>query len=50
MCKPHSGPWRIEGGWQVKLDYVTVEKHGGIAVVRFDRKANLNAFNRTLKN
>jgi enoyl-CoA hydratase len=32
----------------VKLDYVTIEKHGGIAVVRFDRKANLNAFNEQL--
>jgi enoyl-CoA hydratase len=32
----------------VKLDYVTIEKRGGIAVVRFDRKANLNAFNEQL--
>src|SRR5579862_7853399 len=26
----------------VQLDYVTIEKRRGIAVVRFDRKANLN--------
>jgi len=32
----------------VKLDYVTIEKRDGIAVVRFDRKANLNAFNEKL--
>jgi enoyl-CoA hydratase len=32
----------------VQLDYVTIEKRGGIAVVRFDRKANLNAFNEKL--
>ena len=32
----------------MKLDYVSVEKHGGIAIVRFDRKANLNAFNEKL--
>jgi enoyl-CoA hydratase len=32
----------------VKLDYVTIEKRDGIAVVRFDRKANLNAFNEQL--
>ena len=32
----------------MKLDYVTIEKRGGIAVVRFDRKANLNAFNEKL--
>jgi enoyl-CoA hydratase len=30
------------------LDYVTIEKRGGIAIVRFDRKANLNAFNEKL--
>lgn len=30
------------------LDYVTIEKRGGVAVVRFDRKANLNAFNEKL--
>ena len=35
-------------GGGVKLDYVTVEKRGGIAIVRFDRKANLNAFNERL--
>ena len=29
-------------------DYVTIEKHGGIAIVRFDRKENLNAFNEKL--
>ena len=32
----------------MKLDYVSVEKRSGIAVVRFDRKANLNAFNEKL--
>ncbi|MFV0295488.1 MAG: enoyl-CoA hydratase/isomerase family protein [Hyphomicrobiaceae bacterium] len=32
----------------MKLDYVTIEKHGPIALVRFDRKANLNAFNEQL--
>lgn len=32
----------------MKLDYVTIEKRGGIAVVRFDRKQNLNAFNEKL--
>ena len=32
----------------MKLDYVTIEKRDGIAVVRFDRKANLNAFNEKL--
>ena len=32
----------------MQLDYVTIEKRGGIAVVRFDRKANLNAFNEKL--
>jgi enoyl-CoA hydratase len=32
----------------VQLDYVTIEKRGGVAVVRFDRKANLNAFNEKL--
>jgi enoyl-CoA hydratase len=35
-------------GDTMKLDYVTIEKRGGIAVVRFDRKANLNAFNEQL--
>lgn len=29
-------------------DYVTIEKRGAIAVVRFDRKANLNAFDEQL--
>ena len=32
----------------MKLDYVTIEKRDGIAIVRFDRKANLNAFNEKL--
>jgi enoyl-CoA hydratase/carnithine racemase len=32
----------------MKLDYVTIEKRGPIAIVRFDRKANLNAFNEQL--
>jgi enoyl-CoA hydratase/carnithine racemase len=32
----------------VKLDYVTIDKRDGIAVVRFDRKQNLNAFNEQL--
>ena len=32
----------------MQLDYVTIEKRGGVAVVRFDRKANLNAFNEKL--
>ena len=32
----------------MKLDYVTIEKRAGIAIVRFDRKANLNAFNEKL--
>jgi len=32
----------------MQLDYVTIEKQGQIAVVRFDRKANLNAFNEQL--
>ena len=30
------------------LDYVSIERRDGIAVVRFDRKANLNAFNEKL--
>ncbi|MGD9806231.1 MAG: enoyl-CoA hydratase/isomerase family protein [Hyphomicrobiaceae bacterium] len=30
------------------LEYVTIEKRGSIAVVRFDRKKNLNAFNEKL--
>jgi enoyl-CoA hydratase/carnithine racemase len=32
----------------VRLDYVTLEKKDGIAIVPFDRKANLNAFNEKL--
>ena len=32
----------------MNLDYVTIEKRNGIGVVRFDRKANLNAFNEKL--
>ena len=32
----------------MKLDYVSIEKRNGIAIVRFDRKANLNAFNEKL--
>jgi enoyl-CoA hydratase len=32
----------------VKLDYVSIEKRVGVAIVRFDRKANLNAFNEKL--
>lgn len=32
----------------MKLDYVTIEKRGGAATVRFDRKQNLNAFNEKL--
>ncbi|MBS0243165.1 MAG: enoyl-CoA hydratase/isomerase family protein [Proteobacteria bacterium] len=32
----------------MKLEYVTIEKRGPIAIVRFDRKANLNAFNEQL--
>lgn len=38
-------------GWEdqsVKLDYVSIEKRNGIAIVRFDRRANLNAFNEKL--
>jgi enoyl-CoA hydratase/carnithine racemase len=30
------------------LEYVTIEKRGSVAVVRFDRKKNLNAFNEKL--
>ena len=30
------------------LDYVTIEKRDGVAIVRFDRKQNLNAFNEKL--
>jgi enoyl-CoA hydratase/carnithine racemase len=30
------------------LDYVSIEKRDGVAIVRFDRKANLNAFNEKL--
>ena len=29
-------------------DYVTVDKQGPVAVVRFDRKESLNAFNQKL--
>ena len=32
----------------MKLEYVTIEKRGPIAIVRFDRTANLNAFNEQL--
>jgi enoyl-CoA hydratase len=32
----------------VKFDYVTIERRDGIAIVRFDRKGNLNAFNEKL--
>ncbi len=32
----------------MKLDYVTIEKRDGVAVVRFDRRENLNAFNEKL--
>lgn len=32
----------------MKLDYVTIEKRGGIGIVRFDRRQNLNAFNEKL--
>ena len=32
----------------MKLDYVSIEKRDGIAIVCFDRKANLNAFNEKL--
>ena len=32
----------------MKLDYVSVEKRGPIAIVRFDRKENLNAFSKKL--
>jgi enoyl-CoA hydratase/carnithine racemase len=32
----------------VKLDYVSIEKRVGVAIVRFDRKTNLNAFNEKL--
>ena len=32
----------------MKLDYVSIEKRGGVAIVRFNRKANLNAFNEKL--
>ena len=32
----------------MKLDYVTIERRDGIAVVRFDRKKNLNAFDEKL--
>ena len=32
----------------MKSDYVSIEKRDGVAIVRFDRKANLNAFNEKL--
>ena len=32
----------------MKLNYATIEKRGGAAIVRFDRKQNLNAFNEKL--
>tara|TARA_R110002167_G_scaffold77368_5_gene214925 strand:+ start:385 stop:1155 length:771 start_codon:yes stop_codon:yes gene_type:complete len=32
----------------MNLDYVSIEKRGPIAIVRFDRKENLNAFNQKL--
>ena len=32
----------------MKLEYVTIQKLGGIGIVRFDRKANLNAFDEKL--
>jgi enoyl-CoA hydratase/carnithine racemase len=32
----------------MRLEYVTIERRGPIAIVRFDRKANLNAFNEQL--
>jgi enoyl-CoA hydratase/carnithine racemase len=32
----------------MKLDYVTIERRDGVAIVRFDRKENLNAFNEKL--
>jgi enoyl-CoA hydratase/carnithine racemase len=32
----------------MNLDYVTIDKDGPLAVVRFDRKENLNAFNQKL--
>lgn len=32
----------------MQLEYVKIEKRGAIAIVRFDRKANLNAFNEQL--
>jgi enoyl-CoA hydratase/carnithine racemase len=32
----------------MKLDYVTIDKRDGAAIVRFDRKQNLNAFNEKL--
>jgi enoyl-CoA hydratase/carnithine racemase len=32
----------------MKLDYVTIERGDGVALVRFDRKENLNAFNEKL--
>lgn len=32
----------------MKLEYVAIEKRGPIALVQFDRKANLNAFNEQL--
>lgn len=32
----------------MNLDYISIEKRGPIAIVRFDRKENLNAFNQKL--
>jgi len=32
----------------MQLDYVSVERRGAIAIVRFDRRENLNAFNQKL--
>ena len=32
----------------VKSDYVSIEKRDGVAIVRFDRNANLNAFDEKL--
>ena len=32
----------------MKLDYVSIEKRDGVAIVRFDRKGNLNALNEKL--
>ena len=32
----------------MKSDYVSIEKRDGVAIVRFDRNANLNAFDEKL--